>query len=66
VSNPPGEQILPGEWERAVELLEAGEEIDYVGASGDVNLDEDGDVGGTFAHWVIRDGEIVTETVFSP
>lgn len=66
VSNPPGEQILPGEWERAVELLDAGEEIDYVGASGDVNLDEDGDVGGTFAHWVIRDGEIVTETVFSP
>ena len=66
VSNPPGESILPGEWERAVELLANGEEIDYVGASGDVNLDENGDVGGTFAHWVIENGEIVTRTVFAP
>lgn len=66
VANGPGEEILPGEWEKAVELLEAGEEIQYTGASGPINFDDNGDVGGTFAHWVIEDGEISTERVFEP
>jgi len=66
VANPPGEVILPGEWEKAVELLEAGEDIDYRGASGSIDFDDNGDVGGTFAHWVIRGGAIETEKVFEP
>jgi hypothetical protein len=49
-----------------VELLSQGEEIDYNGASGSANFDRNGDVAGTFAHWVIQDGEIVTEKVFEP
>lgn len=66
VANPPGEVVLPGEWERARELIADGQEVNYQGASGAVDFDGDGDVGGTFAHWVIRDGEIVTERVFTP
>ena len=66
VANPPGEQILPGEWSKAMELLADGEDINYTGASGSVDFDDNGDVSGTFAHWVIRDGEITTEKVFEP
>jgi len=66
VANAPGEEILPGQWSRAVELLEAGEDINYTGASGSIEFDDAGDVTGTFAHWVIEDGEIVTERVFEP
>ena len=66
VANPPGEKILPGEWAKAVKLLSEGTDIDYVGASGSVDFDENGDVGGTFGHWMIKDGEIVTVKVFEP
>lgn len=64
VANPPGTQVLPGEWARAKELLANGEDIDYVGASGSVNFDENGDVSGTFGKWTIEDGEIKTVKVF--
>lgn len=64
VANPPGTQVLPGEWAKAKELLAKGEDIDYVGASGSVNFDENGDVSGTFGKWVIEDGEIKTVKVF--
>ncbi len=66
VANAPGEVVLPGEWERARQLIADGKEINYQGASGDVEFDGNGDVGGSFAHWVIRDGEIVTDKVFTP
>lgn len=66
VANPPGTEILPGEWEEAKKALEAGEDIDYVGASGSVDFDEQGDVPGTFAHWTIEDGQIKTVKVFEP
>jgi ABC-type branched-subunit amino acid transport system substrate-binding protein len=66
VANPPGEQILPGEWNKAMELLADGQDINYSGASGSVDFDDNGDVSGTFAHWVIRDGKIMTEKVFEP
>ncbi|WP_290652195.1 ABC transporter substrate-binding protein [Aquisalimonas sp.] len=66
VANPPGEEVYPGEWEKALELLANGEEINYEGASGSVDLDEHGDVPGTFAHWHIEDGEIRDVRVFAP
>ncbi|MDZ7828018.1 MAG: ABC transporter substrate-binding protein [Halofilum sp. (in: g-proteobacteria)] len=66
VANPPGEVILPGEWEKAMELLENGEDIDYKGASGSIDFDDNGDVGGTFAHWAIKGGKIETVKVFEP
>ncbi len=66
VAAPPGEPVYPGEWSRAVELLAAGEDINYEGASGSVDLDEVGDVPGTFAHWRVENGEIVDVRVFAP
>lgn len=66
VANPPGTQVGPGEFAKAVELLSNGEEIDYEGASGSVNFDENGDVPGTFGVFAYEDGEIVTKRVFEP
>lgn len=61
VASAPGEQILPGEWEKARELIAAGQEINYVGASGDHEFDENGDVPGAVERLVVRNGEIVSE-----
>jgi len=66
VANPPGTQILPGEWDKAKKALAAGEDIDYVGASGNIDFDDNGDVAGSFAEWTIEDGEMVTVRVFEP
>jgi len=66
VANPPGEQVGPGEFEKAVKLLKAGKDIDYEGASGSVNFDENGDVPGTFGEWTFEDGKIVTKRIFEP
>jgi len=66
VANPPGEVILPGQWDKAVKLIAAGKEIQYKGASGSIDFDKAGDVSGTFAHWKIEDGKIVTVKVFEP
>jgi ABC-type branched-subunit amino acid transport system substrate-binding protein len=66
VANAPGMEIKPGEWAKAVTAIQTGEDIDYVGASGDLEFDENGDVGGSFAHWAIDNGEIATVKVFKP
>jgi len=66
VANAPGIEIKPGEWAKAVEAIANGEDIDYVGASGSINFDDQGDVAGAFAHWEIQGGEIVTVKVFEP
>ncbi|MCK0768101.1 ABC transporter substrate-binding protein [Chromohalobacter canadensis] len=66
VANPPGEQVGPGEFEKAAKLLEEGQEIDYEGASGSVNFDDNGDVPGTFGEWAFKDGEVVTNRIFEP
>lgn len=55
VANPPGEAIRPGEWEKAKALIAAGEDINYEGASGSVDFDENGDVPGFYS--VSRVGE---------
>ncbi len=66
VANPPGAEILPGEFAKAKELIAAGEDINYVGAAGSQNFDDNGDVSGTFAFWGIEDGEIVTHSMIEP
>ena len=61
VANPPGERIGigPDEFARAVGLLEQGEDIDYFGASGPADLDENGDLAsGLVAKWRIVEGVI--------
>lgn len=59
VANAPGEQIMPGELGRALELIAAGQDIDYAGASA-VELIGAGESGGNYREIEIKDGEIVT------
>lgn len=55
VSNEPGKLILPGQWAEAKALIEAGEEINYLGASGLIELDKAGDTGGLFSVNTVRE-----------
>lgn len=58
IANPPGIEVSdPGE---ALELIRAGEDINYQGTSGEITLDENGDVSGTYSIWsVAENGSIV-------
>jgi len=44
VATPPGEVILPGEFKKAFELLKQGKDINFEGAAGSVDFDQNGDV----------------------
>ncbi|SDE11810.1 ABC transporter substrate-binding protein [Limimaricola pyoseonensis] len=59
IANAPGEPILPGELGKALELIAAGEDIDYVGATA-VEFIEPGESAGSFREIEIRDGAIET------
>jgi len=59
VASAPGEPILPGEWEKAKELIAAGEDINYVGAGGELDFDEAGDVDGIIVELVVQGGTFV-------
>ena len=48
VANAPGMVIRPGEWAKAREAIAAGEDINYEGASGAIEFDENGDVAGAY------------------
>ncbi|WP_254276010.1 ABC transporter substrate-binding protein [Halomonas sp. 3H] len=66
VSSAPGEVILPGEWEKAVELIAAGTEINYEGASGTHEFDENGDVPGVVVEMVVEDGRFTSKGFVEP
>ncbi|MCP4181638.1 MAG: ABC transporter substrate-binding protein [bacterium] len=58
-----GEKIGINEFVEAKVLIERGIDIDYDGASGKIDFDENGDVtSGTYEIWKIEDGEFVTVT----
>ncbi|NOZ33567.1 MAG: ABC transporter substrate-binding protein, partial [Alphaproteobacteria bacterium] len=59
VATAPGEIILPGEWSKAVELLAEGKEINYEGASGQQEFDENGDVAGSIVEMTVSGGTFV-------
>lgn len=59
VANAPGEKILPGELGKALELIAAGQDIDYQGASA-VELIGAGESAGTFREITVKDGKIET------
>lgn len=63
VANPPGIEVGPGEWKQAMEAIQQGKDIDYVGASGSCDFDKNGDVAGAFGNWKVENGEIVTTDV---
>ena len=55
VSNGKGEVIRPGEWAKAKQLIAEGKDINYEGAVGAIDFDENGDVAGVFAVNVVGD-----------
>ncbi len=55
VANAPGVEIMPGELQKGLELLAAGEEIDYVGASA-VELIGPGESAGNYQEVEFADG----------
>ena len=58
LANAPGEPILPGELGKALELIKAGTDIDYVGASS-VELVGAGESAGTFRQVAFEGGKLV-------
>ena len=60
VANPPGETVLPGEFEKAFDLLKKGKDVNYEGAAGSVDFDEYGDVVTPIEVWKFSKGQIVT------
>ncbi len=58
VANAPGEKILPGELARGLEILKAGGEIDYQGAT-DVELVNGREAAGSYREIEFRDGKLV-------
>jgi branched-chain amino acid transport system substrate-binding protein len=59
IANAPGEKILPGDLGKALELIAAGQDIDYQGASS-VELIGAGESAGTFREIEIKDNKIET------
>src|SRR5690606_33174437 len=57
VTSAPGETILPGEWSKAVELIKAGTDINYEGASSNLDFDAAGDIAGGIDYFVIEGGQ---------
>lgn len=55
VSNGSGEIVRPGEWAKAKKLIVEGKDINYEGAVGPVDFDENGDVSGVFAVNIVGD-----------
>ena len=51
------------EWNKAKDLIEAGEKIRYEGASGPVLFNDVGDSMGAIGIWKIEDGDFVNESV---
>ncbi|NGO53286.1 ABC transporter substrate-binding protein [Allomesorhizobium camelthorni] len=54
VSSEPGEVVLPGEWEKAKKLIAEGKDINYEGAAGSHEFDENGDVPGNVIEMVVE------------
>lgn len=63
VANPPGEKVFAGPEgiKKALKLIDEGKDINYEGAAGTVNFNDDGDVVSPINVWKIEDGEIVTD-----
>jgi len=59
VANAPGEKIYPGQLAKALKILAAGGDVDYVGGSA-VELVGGGESAGAYRQIVIKDGKITT------
>jgi branched-chain amino acid transport system substrate-binding protein len=59
VAGPPGMQVFPGEWDKALAALKQGEDINYEGAAGNQDFDEQGDVAGVIVEVNVQGGQLV-------
>jgi branched-chain amino acid transport system substrate-binding protein len=59
VANAPGEEIMPGELAKGLEILAAGGEIDYVGAT-NVEFTDVGEAAGSYKELEVMNGEFTT------
>ena len=59
VANAPGEEILPGDLARALQILADGGEVNYLGAT-NVELVGPGEAAGSYREYVVEGGEYVT------
>ena len=55
VANAPGEVIGPGELGKALELLAAGQDVNFQGAT-DVELNDVGEAAGSYKEYEVKDG----------
>jgi branched-chain amino acid transport system substrate-binding protein len=60
LSRPPGESYTYWQFDDAVETLANGDPINYQGVSGNVDINQNGDVVGTYRRWNFADGEFQT------
>jgi branched-chain amino acid transport system substrate-binding protein len=65
VTAPGGTVIRPGQWREAVAALAAGQRITYIGASGPLEFDANGDVPGNVAQFTIQGGTFVQGPILS-
>jgi branched-chain amino acid transport system substrate-binding protein len=66
VAGPPGEIIKPGEFKKAFDLLKQGKKINYEGAAGAVDFDENGDAITPIEVWKFSRGDLVTVRMVEP
>ena len=59
VASAPGEEILPGQFDKAIAAIKAGKDVNYQGASGNHEFDAAGDVPGVIVEMAIKDGQFV-------
>lgn len=63
VSGPPGKKFTFEQLQQAITAAEAGEDIDYEGASGPIDLDDNGDPGSSnYGTWEYKGGKLVDGT----
>ncbi len=65
VSSPPGTQVFPGEFAKAKDLIAAGTDIDYEGASGSLNFDVVGEAGSDYQFFEIVSDAFVQRDVIT-
>ena len=57
-------QIEPGDMKLAISMLKKGDDINYEGAAGSQEIDENGDVNNTIEVWTIKNGKIESTNQF--
>lgn len=66
VSGPPGEKYTFEQLDEAIQAILDGEDVDYEGAWGPINFDENGDPGSAiYEVWQFDGGEVATLDTFT-